>query len=78
MKSACELIVNPALSHTIQRGGHHVERLLVTTVTAVIDEQIENRGMREFGRRAESAVLRVEALDSGLHHRFHYACRNLA
>ena len=75
MESAGELVVDTALGHAIESGSHHLQRLFVACMSAVIDKQIENRRMRELRRRPEATVLGIKKFDRGLHHAIYKTAR---
>src|ERR1700683_1478616 len=66
MKSPGKLIVDAAAGHLLERDRGRLFRALVAGPRRDVDEQIERPGMREFGLRAESAMLRIELRDSAL------------
>ena len=66
MKAAGKLVVHAAFGHLGQCRDDHIAQSLIAGAGVLISEQIENAGMRKFGRGAKAAVLCVKHLHRGI------------
>ncbi len=71
MEAAGELVVDAAAGHFFEGGFGHGEEMLVfftcgrraaDGLLIALEDQVDGRGVREFGGAAEAAVLDVEKL----------------
>ena len=72
VEAAGKLVVDAAAGHFFERGFGDGQQVLLVCLLVALEDQIDGRGVREFRRAPEAAVLDVELLrnrfDLGIDH----------
>ena len=58
-KAATELVIHPARRHFVARVEHHLDRFLIIQPDADPENEGRLAGAGEFGRAAETAIVRI-------------------
>ncbi len=71
VEAAADLVVNTAPSHALERRRDDRQQPLLAGFEVRVEQQVERAGVRELGRGAESAILRIEPAADALHNGLH-------